>query len=94
MTESLTTVEQFRAFLIEAHIAKTKIDAIVEKFEDLQPGNTAALVIDSARVTVETIEAYGLEIELDAYGQAGRVSQAGLHGSARINLDMSTEYYA
>lgn len=94
MAEPLTAAEQFRAFLVEARVDATKIDAIVAKFEELQPGNTAALVIDSARVTVETIEVYGLEIELDAHGQAGRVSRAGLHGSARIDLDMSTEYYA
>lgn len=71
----VTASEEFRKFLIDL-LPKSqhgKIPAIIVEFETYTDG-VSAVLIDGARVGVETIEAYGLEIILDAHGNAERVT--------------------
>jgi hypothetical protein len=96
MTAAETPTAQFRTFLegLKGLSAK-RVDDIVSKFERHMPASDPrALLIDGAAVTVETVEAYGLEIELDANGRAGRVALAGQNGSASTPMDsMTIEYW-
>lgn len=62
--------------------SQTKRDGIADQIADaldtagllLWDGTTAAVEVRGARVTVETIAAYGLDIEIDANGNAGRIA--------------------
>lgn len=86
MTEqSKTPAEQFREFLTETLKDNKlkrpeKIEAIVAEFGEWltehQTGTAVELV--GGRVAVETVEAYGLEISLDACGRATRIETPGL----------------
>ena len=54
-----------------------KAAAIVELVADLlDPAAVAALVVPSARITVETIELGNATIEIDANGDLGRVQMS------------------
>lgn len=83
---------QFAAFLEGMKgLGAKRIGEIVAEFERHLPAtDVRALLVDDARVTVETVEVYGLEIELDANGRAGRVALAGQNGSAQTTLDTLT----
>ena len=89
-----TPTAQFRTFLESLeNLSGKRMDEIVAEFERHMPGEPRALLVDGARMAVETVEAYGLEIELDANGRAGRVALAGQHGSANANMDNVTIEY-
>lgn len=92
MTDA-TPAERFRAFLVEQKIAEGKIDAIVAEFEGHLPGEVRAVLPTSARGAVETIEVYGLAIDLDGAGRAARVSLAGEYGTAGTTDGFDVEYW-
>lgn len=82
---SKSPAEQFRAFVEETLKDKKikqadKVAAIVAEFAEWitahQSGTAVELV--GGRVAVETVEAYGLEIGLDALGRATRIETVGL----------------
>ena len=87
---SQSPVAQFAAFLETMKgLSAKRVGEIVAEFERHLPATgVRALLVNDARVTVETVEVYGLEIELDANGRAGRVALAGQDGSARTTLDV------
>lgn len=76
--------EAFRAELEEAlpkSISKASFDKITEAFNRHAPDlgaelGVAALVIDGARIPVESVEIYGLNIKIDANGRAALVYAA------------------
>jgi hypothetical protein len=78
MTESAPTTQadDFAALLAELKIPAKKAEAIMERYRV----DTGALTyvwsvgVDGARVGVETIAIHGLEITLDANGNAESVS--------------------
>jgi len=63
-------VEEFREFLVDLKVPAKKIDAILEQVETMIPVYLKSVEIDHSHVIVETVTAYGLEIELDAHGEA------------------------
>lgn len=86
MTEqSKTPAEQFREFLTETLKDNKlkrpeKIEAIVAEFGEWLTEHQAGTAVElvGGRVAVETVEAYGLEISLDALGRATRIETPGL----------------
>ena len=65
-------MEEFREFLksLPKMSAKT-MEALMERVEEMFPvGGVKSVEIDHSHVIVETVTAYGLEIELDAHGNA------------------------
>jgi len=62
----------FREFLTDTlpKAAHKKIDAIVAEFDAYTSEEVTSVDVDGARLAVETVEAYGLEITLDANGNA------------------------
>ncbi len=66
----------FREFLVDTlpKAAHKKIDAIVAEFEACTSEKIGRVEVEGARVGVETIEVYGLEISLDANGNAVAVT--------------------
>ena len=63
-------MEEFREFLVDLKVPAKKIDAILEQVETMIPVYLKSVEIDHSHVIVETVTAYGLEIELDAHGEA------------------------
>lgn len=94
MTDSSESpVDRFRAFLTEQKIAKGKIETIVAEFETYLPGDVRAVYPTNARGAVETVEVYGLSIDLDAIGRAARIALAGEGGSAGTTDGLDVEYW-
>lgn len=80
-----TPAEQFRTFVEETLKDNKlkrpeKIDAIVAEFAEWIAAHQAGTAVEvvGGRVVVETVEAYGLEIGLDAMGNATRIETPGL----------------
>lgn len=75
MAEEITSSAIFRDFLLDL-LPKSqhgKVARIVEEFETYTT-TCSAVLVDGAHVGIEEIEAYGLDITLDANGNAERVS--------------------
>lgn len=86
-------VEDLQALLDEFKISKTrqeKIMAIVEPLAGQTP--LAVLPTDTRGCVVETVEAYGLVIEVDANGRAARVSLPMDRGSASHTDGLDIEW--
>lgn len=70
--------EDFREFvsatLDQRGARAVKIDAIVVEFEAYLTGAYPSVEVDGARVGIEMVEAYGLEITVDANGNAERIT--------------------
>lgn len=74
-TEEITPSNAFRQFLLDL-LPKSqhgKVDAIVTEFASYVEGNISAVLVDGARMGVEKVQAYGLDITLDANGNAERI---------------------
>jgi hypothetical protein len=90
-----TAADKFRAFLNEQGIAKGKIDGIVDEFTSYLPGEAMAFYPSTSRgAVVETVEAYGLLIEVDANGRAARVGLPVDRGTASHSETLDVEYVA
>jgi hypothetical protein len=75
-TRKVLRMQEIRDVLTEVlpKAAHKKIDALVERLIALLPDAIEAVEIEGARVGVEAIEAYGLEITVDAMGNAASVA--------------------
>ncbi len=86
MTDTVATpAEQFRTFvtdtLKDTKLTKAeRVDAIVAEFEEWITAHQAGTAVElvGGRAVVQTVEAYGLEIGLDALGRASRIETPGL----------------
>lgn len=82
--------DQFRAFLAATLAVKdktaVKIDAIVIEFDEWITAHQAGSAVEviGGRAVVQTIEAYGLEIGLDAAGNATEIALPGLSNRAEF----------
>lgn len=86
--------DEFRTFLETLKLSAKKVDAIVEEFERRMPGEVRALLPSTSRgAVVETVEAYGLAIDVDANGRAQRVALAGGFGMASTTDTLDVEYW-
>lgn len=91
MTTIATPAEQFETFVAETLKDKTikqadKVAAIVAEFKEWIEAHQAGAAVElvGGRVVVETVEAYGLEIGLDALGRASRIETPGLLNQAEL----------
>lgn len=82
---SKTPAEQFRAFVTETLKSRKttqadKVEALVAEFSEWITAVVVGTAIElvGGRVVVQTVEAYGLEIGLDAMGNASRIETLGL----------------
>jgi hypothetical protein len=81
MTDDETsTASEFRKFLLDLlpKSQHVKVDRIVEEFQAYADAEFHTVEVHGARVVTETIDAYGLSIELDANGNAVTVDT--MHG--------------
>lgn len=77
-----TAQDEFREFLLDL-LAKSqhgKVDQIITEFTAHLDREFATVEIHHSHIAVEMVEAYGLEIELDAVGNAVTVSTNAMGG--------------
>ncbi|MGI5245433.1 hypothetical protein [Dactylosporangium sp. CA-139066] len=74
-TKKVLRMNDIREILAEVlpKAAHKKIPELAERLAELYPDSIEVVDIEGARVAVETVEAYGLEIEVDALGRASAV---------------------
>jgi hypothetical protein len=75
-----TAPEEMRGLLTELKVPAKKADAIMERFEQLlRDQQTPATVwVAGSHAAVEVVEIYGLEIGVDACGNAEHVTPIGV----------------
>jgi hypothetical protein len=61
---------------VNPRISATKLGELLDAIEELMPGEAGifGVAVEGTRVVVETIEAYGLTIGVDANGRAAEVA--------------------
>jgi hypothetical protein len=71
-----TAAEEMRGLLTELKVPTKKADAIMERFEQLlsDVADPGTVWVAGSRPAVEVVEAYGLEIGVDACGNAEHVT--------------------
>jgi uncharacterized protein with PIN domain len=82
MADDTSTAAAFREFLIDLlpKSQQSKVDRIVEEFQSYADAEFHTVEVHGARVAVESVDAYGLSIELDANGNAVTVTSDTMHG--------------
>lgn len=80
-----TPSEQFRTFLTDTLkdtklSREDKIEHLMSEFDEWITAHQSGVAVEvvGGRVAVQTVEAYGLEIGLDALGRATRIETVGL----------------
>jgi hypothetical protein len=93
---SRTPAEQFEVFVAET-LATTdtkaeKIAAIVAEFKEWIEAHQAGTAVEivGGRAAVQTVEAYGLEIGIDALGRATRIETPGLLNRPELTWSVMT----
>jgi hypothetical protein len=88
-----TAAEEMRETLTDLKIPAKKADAIMERFTELladQQQCNGTVWVSGSRPAVETVEVYGLEIGIDACGNAEWVTAAGV---GIVGLDVEQVLY-
>jgi hypothetical protein len=75
-----TAAEEMRGLLTELKVPVKKADAIMERFNELlaDQQTPATVWVAGSRPAVEVVEIYGLEIGVDACGNAEHVTPIGV----------------
>ena len=78
MTKTSTAADEMRETLAELKVPAKKADAIMERFAQLFADVQAPweIYVAGSRPAVEHVEIYGLEIGIDACGNASTVTTA------------------